>query len=53
VIIAINRGEYWQCGVIVDKGGFERVQTEGLPAFRSSIARAVPFLATSLDSLTD
>jgi 2-polyprenyl-6-methoxyphenol hydroxylase-like FAD-dependent oxidoreductase len=53
VIIAINRGEYWQCGAIIDKDSFERVRTEGLPAFRSSIAGAAPFLATSLDSLTD
>jgi 2-polyprenyl-6-methoxyphenol hydroxylase-like FAD-dependent oxidoreductase len=53
IIIAINRGEYWQCGSIIDKGAFERVRAEGLPAFRSRVASAAPFLATSLDSLTD
>jgi 2-polyprenyl-6-methoxyphenol hydroxylase-like FAD-dependent oxidoreductase len=53
IVIAINRGEYWQCGTIIDKGGFERVQTEGLLAFRSSVAEAAPFLTTSLDALTD
>jgi 2-polyprenyl-6-methoxyphenol hydroxylase-like FAD-dependent oxidoreductase len=53
IIIAINRGEYWQCGAIIDKGGFERVQAEGLPEFRSRVAAAAPFLATSLDSLID
>jgi 2-polyprenyl-6-methoxyphenol hydroxylase-like FAD-dependent oxidoreductase len=53
IIIAINRGEYWQCGTIIDKGGFERLQAEGLPAFRSRVAAAAPFLATSLDSFTD
>src|SRR6201993_4138495 len=25
IIIAINRGDYWQCGAVIDKGGFERV----------------------------
>lgn len=53
IIIAINRGDYWQCGSIIDKGDFERVQADGLPAFRSRVASAAPFLATSLDSLTD
>lgn len=53
IIIAINRGEYWQCGAVIDKGGFERVQAEGLPAFRSRVAAAAPFLTTSLNSLTD
>jgi len=53
IIIAIDRGDYWQCGAIIDKGGFERVQADGLPIFRSKIASAAPFLATSLDSLTD
>jgi len=53
IIIAINRGEYWQCGTIIDKGSFEQVQAEGLPAFRSSIATAAPFLTGSLEALTD
>lgn len=53
IIIAINRGEYWQCGTIIDKGGFERVRADGLPAFRSKVAAAAPFLTTSLNSLTN
>jgi len=53
IVIAINRGEYWQCGTIIDKGGFGQVQADGLPAFRSSVAAAAPFLTTSLDALTD
>jgi 2-polyprenyl-6-methoxyphenol hydroxylase-like FAD-dependent oxidoreductase len=53
IVIAIDRGDYWQCGAIIDKSGFERVRQGGLPEFRSKIASAAPFLATSLDSLTD
>jgi 2-polyprenyl-6-methoxyphenol hydroxylase-like FAD-dependent oxidoreductase len=53
IVIAIDRGDYWQCGAIIDKGGFERVRADGLPEFRSKIASAAPFLATSLDSLAD
>jgi len=53
IVIAIDRGDYWQCAAIIDKGGFEKVQADGLSVFRSRIASAAPFLATSLDSLTD
>jgi 2-polyprenyl-6-methoxyphenol hydroxylase-like FAD-dependent oxidoreductase len=53
IVIAINRGDYWQCGTIIDKGGFDQVQAEGLPTFRSRVAAAAPFLATSLETLTD
>lgn len=53
IVIAIDRGDYWQCGAIIDKGGFEAVQADGLPEFRSRIASAAPFLTNSLNSLTD
>lgn len=53
IVIAINRGDYWQCGTMINKGGFEQVQAQGLPAFRTRVAAAAPFLATSLDALTD
>jgi 2-polyprenyl-6-methoxyphenol hydroxylase-like FAD-dependent oxidoreductase len=53
MIIAIDRGDYWQCGTIIDKGAFERVKADGLPTFRSRVAAAAPFLATSLEALTD
>jgi 2-polyprenyl-6-methoxyphenol hydroxylase-like FAD-dependent oxidoreductase len=53
MVIAIDRGDYWQCGTIIDKGSFEQVEAAGLPQFRSKIALAAPFLATSLESLTD
>jgi 2-polyprenyl-6-methoxyphenol hydroxylase-like FAD-dependent oxidoreductase len=53
MVIAIDRGDYWQCGTIIDKGSFEQLEAAGLPQFRSKIALAAPFLATSLESLTD
>ena len=53
IVIAIDRGDYWQCGAIIDKGGFEKVQADGLPEFRSRIASAAPFLVSGLDSLTN
>jgi 2-polyprenyl-6-methoxyphenol hydroxylase-like FAD-dependent oxidoreductase len=53
IVLAINRGDYWQCGTIIEKGTLARVQDEGLVAFRARVARAAPILASSLDALTD
>ena len=53
IVIAINRGKYWQCGTIIDKGGFDRLKAAGLPAFRAGVAAVAPFLAASLDALTE
>ncbi|MBU9765098.1 FAD-dependent oxidoreductase [Mycobacterium sp. TNTM28] len=53
IILAIDRGDYWQCGTVIEKGSFGRLQADGLPAFRSKVAAAAPFLAASLNSLVD
>ena len=45
MIVLINRGDYFQCGYIIKKDAFEtEIKPAGLPAFRESIARLVPFL---------
>ncbi|HTW63141.1 MAG TPA: FAD-dependent oxidoreductase [Bryobacteraceae bacterium] len=43
-LILINRGEYFQAGLIVRKGSFEQLKREGLEAFRASIRKIAPFL---------
>lgn len=53
IVLAIDRGDYWQCGTIIGKGALAHLQAEGLDTFRSRIARAAPFLADSLNALTD
>ena len=48
MIVLINRGDYFQCGFIIKKGSFEsEIKPVGLPAFRESIARIVPFLGAA------
>lgn len=51
-LILINRGDYFQAGLIIRKGSFERVQREGLEVFRGTIARIAPFLADRVHELT-
>jgi 2-polyprenyl-6-methoxyphenol hydroxylase-like FAD-dependent oxidoreductase len=45
VLILIERGDYFQAGLLIGKGSFPALQQEGLPAFRQIIARMAPALA--------
>lgn len=38
IFIKLNRGDYWQCAYVFEKGGLERVRAKGLDAFRREIA---------------
>jgi len=59
--VLINRADYFQCAFIIAKDTFStKVQPAGLPAFRASIARLIPFLGARgsddkahVDELTD
>jgi 2-polyprenyl-6-methoxyphenol hydroxylase-like FAD-dependent oxidoreductase len=52
--VLINRSEYFQCAFVIAKDSLDtKIQPAGLPAFRASIARLVPFLADRVDELTD
>jgi 2-polyprenyl-6-methoxyphenol hydroxylase-like FAD-dependent oxidoreductase len=42
--ILINRPEHWQCGFVIAKGTFERLQARGLDAFRNDVRVLAPFL---------
>ena len=51
VSVLINRGDYWQCGYVVPKGGAGQVKRRGLEAFRADVARVVPFLGDRVEEL--
>jgi len=53
ILIAIDRGDYWQCGYVIPKGRQATIQEEGLDAFRNRIARHAPPLSAPLRTLTD
>ncbi|MCZ9882663.1 FAD-dependent oxidoreductase [Arthrobacter sp. B2a2-09] len=53
IVLAIDRGDYWQCGTIIEKGTLTQVQDAGLAEFRDRVAHAAPFLAAGLVALTD
>ncbi len=37
VFVQINRGDVWQCGLVIAKGSFETLKAQGLDAFRQRI----------------
>jgi 2-polyprenyl-6-methoxyphenol hydroxylase-like FAD-dependent oxidoreductase len=53
IIALIERGDYWQCAFVIAKGEAEHTKAMELEDFRQRIARAVPFLASEVDALTD
>ncbi len=53
VLILINRGQYFQAGLLIKKGSFDEMKTEGLEAFRNSITRIAPYLSEHVKELQD
>ena len=51
IMVMINRGTYWQCAYVIPKGGIEEVRARGLPAFRSRLAKSLPFPADRADEI--
>jgi 2-polyprenyl-6-methoxyphenol hydroxylase-like FAD-dependent oxidoreductase len=52
VFIMIYRGNYWQCGFLISKGGYEEVKRRGIEAFREGIVASAPFMADRVGELT-
>jgi 2-polyprenyl-6-methoxyphenol hydroxylase-like FAD-dependent oxidoreductase len=51
MFVTINRGDYWQCALIILKGAFEQIRERGLPAFRQDIASVAPFPRARMDAI--
>ena len=45
IMVMIDRGDYYQCGLVVPKGAFDGIRAAGLGAFRQLIAHTAPLLA--------
>jgi 2-polyprenyl-6-methoxyphenol hydroxylase-like FAD-dependent oxidoreductase len=52
-LILINRGGYFQAGMIIRKGGFDEIKRRGLEEFRNSISQLAPYLNGRVADLTD
>jgi 2-polyprenyl-6-methoxyphenol hydroxylase-like FAD-dependent oxidoreductase len=52
-LILINRGDYFQAGMIIRKGSCEKIRQDGMDAFRQTIGRIAPYLADRAGELHD
>jgi 2-polyprenyl-6-methoxyphenol hydroxylase-like FAD-dependent oxidoreductase len=50
-LIMISRGEHWQCGYVIPKGGFAALQAQGIAALHSNVAALAPFVAARIQEI--
>ena len=43
LFVMLNRGDYWQCALVIPKGTAEDIRRKGIEAFREAIGQLVPF----------
>ena len=53
MLVTIDRGDYWQCALVIRKGGYDEVRRRGLEAFRADVAKVAPFLGDQLEEVSD
>jgi 2-polyprenyl-6-methoxyphenol hydroxylase-like FAD-dependent oxidoreductase len=51
ILVALDRGDYWQCASVIPKGGYDALRQRGLQALRDDIAAVAPDLAGRTDAL--
>jgi 2-polyprenyl-6-methoxyphenol hydroxylase-like FAD-dependent oxidoreductase len=53
LLVLLDRGDYWQCGFVIPKGGFEEIKARGLPQFQNDIVSFAGFLRDRVSELDD
>jgi 2-polyprenyl-6-methoxyphenol hydroxylase-like FAD-dependent oxidoreductase len=51
LLVMLDRGDYWQCAYVIQKGGIDRVKANGIDAFRQCVVALSPFLADRVGEL--
>ena len=52
-LVLINRGDYFQVGMLIRKGSFEETKAQGLEAFRETVRHIAPYLGDRVEELKD
>jgi 2-polyprenyl-6-methoxyphenol hydroxylase-like FAD-dependent oxidoreductase len=52
-LILINRNDYFQAGLIIEKGSFEQLRDAGMEEFRQTVRRIAPYLGDRVEELQD
>ena len=53
LLVLLDRDDYWQCGFVIPKGGFEEIKKRGLTQFQNQIASFADFLRDRVAELDD
>ena len=53
LLVLLDRGDYWQCGFVIPKGGFDDVKARGLQQLQNDIASFAGFLRDRVAELDD
>jgi 2-polyprenyl-6-methoxyphenol hydroxylase-like FAD-dependent oxidoreductase len=53
ILAMIDRGDYWQCALMIRKGGLEETQHKGITDLRTAIVEIAPFLRDRVAELRD
>jgi len=53
LLVLLDRGDYWQCGFVIPKGGFDSIKARGLSAFHREITEMADFLRDRVAELDD
>jgi 2-polyprenyl-6-methoxyphenol hydroxylase-like FAD-dependent oxidoreductase len=51
IFIALNRGNYWQCGYVIAKGQFEEMRRQPFENFRAAIVKLAPYVRDTVQEL--
>jgi len=53
LLVLLDRGDYWQCGFVIPKGGLDEIKARGLPQFQNDIVSFAGFLRGRVSELDD
>jgi len=53
LLVLLDRGDYWQCGFVIPKGGFEDIKARGLQQLQNDIVSFAGFLRDRVAELND
>jgi 2-polyprenyl-6-methoxyphenol hydroxylase-like FAD-dependent oxidoreductase len=52
-VVLFGRGDYWQVGYVIPKGGYQRLKTAGVEALKQAVARVAPPVEHAVPHLKD
>ncbi|MBO0696140.1 MAG: FAD-dependent oxidoreductase, partial [Verrucomicrobia bacterium] len=53
LMVLLDRDDYWQCGFVIPKGGFDEIKARGLTQFQNDIVSFAGFLRDRVTELDD